>query len=146
MKTKITVVGWLVLIATVASAKEARFYEKGALLQMEAVSCGFEEKDGKGIVGSLIGTDSEHKKTHETLCQEYVLRSDRMVYRIRSKEERHPILLPVGDSVQFRIRKDRMLLLAPELDNKEREYFVTSMRPREQTVTADVKPQAESTK
>src|SRR5437867_4613537 len=34
---------------------------------------------------SDLGTDSEHKKTKALLCQEYVLRSDRVVYRIRSQ-------------------------------------------------------------
>ena len=132
MRNTVLAVALVVGFGSLAQAKDAKFYQKGTLTQMEAVSCGYEEKDGKGIAGALIGSDSEHKKTHETLCQEYVLRSDRMLYRIRSKDEKHPVLLPVGDSVQFRIKKDRMLLLAPEIDNKEREFFVTSMTPREE--------------
>ncbi len=121
----------LLILCGLAQAKQAKFYQQGTLLQMEAVSCGYEEKDGQGLAGALIGTDSEHKKTHEMLCQEYVLRDDRMVYRIRSKDEKHPVLLPVGDNVQFRIKKDRLLLLAPEVDSKEREFIVTSMSPRQ---------------
>lgn len=132
MRNTVSLVALVLVVCALAQAKDAKFYQKGTLTQMEAVSCGYEEKDGKGIAGALIGSDSEHKKTHETLCQEYVLRSDRMLYRIRSKDEKHPVLLPVGDSVQFRIKKDRMLLLAPEVDNKEREFFVTSMTPREE--------------
>jgi hypothetical protein len=139
LRNTVSLVALILVFGAGVQGKDAKFYQKGTLTQMEAVSCGYEEKDGKGLAGALIGTDSEHKKTHETLCQEYVLRADRMLYRIRSKEEKHPALLPVGDSVQFRIKKDRMLLLAPEVDNKEREFFVTSMRPREEKAEATVR-------
>ena len=132
MRNTVSLVAFILVVGAVVQAKEAKFYQKGTLTQMEAVSCGYEEKDGKGIAGALIGTDSQHKKTRETLCQEYVLKSDRMLYRIRSKDEKHPVLLPVGDTVKFRIKQDRMLLVASEIDNKEREYFVTSMTPREE--------------
>ncbi len=128
----------VLMLCCLAEAKEAKFYQKGTLLQMEAVSCGYEEKDGAGIAGTILGSDSEHKKTHDLLCQEYVLRGEQVVYRIRSKEEKHPVLLPVGESVQFRIKKDRLLLLAPEVDNKEREFLVTSMLPREDKTSAAV--------
>jgi hypothetical protein len=75
-----------------------------------------------------LGTDGAHKKTRQLLCQEYVLKTDRVVYRIRPRDEKHPVLLPVGERVEFRIRKDKLLLAAPELDGKEREYSVTSMQ------------------
>jgi hypothetical protein len=38
--------------------------------------------------------------------------------------------LPVGETAQFRIHKDKMLLRVPEGDGKEREYLVLSMTPR----------------
>jgi hypothetical protein len=38
--------------------------------------------------------------------------------------------LPVGETAQFRIHKDKLLLRVPEADGKEREYFVLSMTPR----------------
>jgi hypothetical protein len=44
---------------------------------------------------------------------------------------KHPILLPVGDSVQYRVKKDKMYVLDREDDKKEREYSVVSMRVRE---------------
>jgi len=40
------------------------------------------------------------------------------------------VLLPVGETAQFRIHKDKLLLRVPEADGKEREYFVLSMTPR----------------
>ncbi len=100
------------------------------LLSMEAVPCGYEENKGNGVAGELLGADSEHKKTQEMLCQEYVLQSDRILYRIRAKDQKHPRLLPVGQEAEFRIQNDKLLLRVPEMDSKEREFFVVSMTPR----------------
>ncbi len=145
MRTRLLAV--TLLWAFAAQAKEARFYEKGTVAEMNAVDCGTEEKGAKGIGGVLLGTDSQHRKTQELLCQEYVLRSDRLVYRIRPKEEKHPALLPVGEQAEFRIRKDRMYLRVPEGDGKERQYFVVSMIPRTDTdSTHPVSPAKDSGK
>jgi len=59
-----------------------------------------------------------------------VLQSDHVVYRIRPADQKHAVLLPVGDPVDFRIHKDRLYLMDPESDKKERQYIVLSMRPR----------------
>lgn len=112
------------------SAKE-HDYHSGALLRMDSSSCGMREKGGKSITGELLGTDSQSKNTREVLCQEYVLQSDRVIYRIRPKDEKHPVLLPIGEIAQFRIHKDKLILRVPEGDGKEREYIVLSMTPRE---------------
>ncbi len=61
---------------------------------------------------------------------------DRLIYRIRPKDDKHPALLPVGESAEFRIHKDKMLLRVPESDGKEREYIVVSMTPRADAVEA----------
>ena len=112
-------------------AKEHDDYQKGRLLRMDSTSCGYSEKDGKTLAGEIIGTDGQHKKTQELLCQEYVLESERLIYRIRPKDDKHPALLPVGETAQFRIHKDKMILRVPEGDGKEREYVVISMTPRD---------------
>jgi hypothetical protein len=111
-------------------AKDKPVYDRGVLLQMESTNCGFAEKDGKTLTGQILGTDGQHKNTQEVLCQEYILKSDRLIYRIRPKDDKHPTLLPVGESAEFRIHKDKMLLRVPEADGKEREYVVVSMTPR----------------
>ena len=96
-----------------------------------------DENSGKSVVGELVGTDSAHKKTHALLCQEYVLQSETVIYRIRPRDEKHPVLLPVGQKAQFRIQKDKMLLLVEDVDSKEREYSVVSMTPRHDKKSAE---------
>jgi len=119
------------LLASVCSAKEHDDYQKGMLLKMESAPCGMQEKGGKSITGELIGTDSQNKKTQEVLCQEYVLQAEKVVYRIRPKDDKHPTLLPIGETAQFRLHKDKLILRVPEGDGKEHEYTVVSMTPRE---------------
>ena len=113
-----------------AQPKDKPTFEKGALLRMDSTSCGYAEKDGKTVAGEIFGTDGQHKNTKEVLCQEYVLQSERVTYHIRPKDDKHPMLLPVGESAEFRIHKDKMLLRIPEDSDKEREYLVISMTPR----------------
>jgi hypothetical protein len=131
MKLRILATG-LLLVASVsiASAKE-HDYQKGTLLRMDSSSCGSQEKGSKTVAGEIFGTDGQHKKTQELLCQEYILQSDHVVYRIRPKDDKHPELLPIGEIAQFRISKDKLILRVPELSDKEHEYIVVSMTPRE---------------
>lgn len=146
MRRNILCTALLLALAGTAQAKEQPSYQKGTLVQMESVPCGFAEKSGKNITGELLGTDSAHKKTQEMLCQEYVLETDRIVYRIRPRDDKHPVLLPVGETAEFRIHKDRLLLRVPEADDKEREYTVVSMTPRadakgSKPIVSDKRPQ-----
>ena len=125
----------MVLLAAVARAKEPKHYQSGKLLKMESVKCGTDEKNGKSLAGEMIGTDSSHMKTREMLCQQYVLETDRVVYTIRPKDDKHPVLLPIGEKAQFRMDKDKIVLRVEDLDDKEREYEVVSMVPKD---SADV--------
>jgi len=124
-------------MASAAYAKDPKPYQTGKLLQMDSVQCGLAEKDGKSFAGEMLGTDSGSKKTHELLCQEYVVQAERVIYRIRPRDEKHPVLLPVGEQAQFRLQKDKMLLRVEDLDSKEREYIVVSMTPRSDSSTAE---------
>jgi hypothetical protein len=128
-----------IFLAATAYAKEPKAYQSGKLLQMDSVKCGVDEKDAKSFTGEMIGTDSGHKKTQELLCQEYVLQTDKMMYHIRPKDVKHPVILPVGERAQFRLDKDKLVLLVESLDSKEREYIVVSMTPRADS-TADATP------
>lgn len=118
----------LLLVASSAFGKDPVFHQQGTITAMDAVECGVDENSGKSFTGEVLGTDAGHKKTRELLCQEYVLKTDRVIYRFRPRDEKHPMLLPVGERAEFRIKKDKLLLAVPELDSKEREYSVTSMQ------------------
>ena len=132
MSKKIYALAACLVFAGVCAAKERTDYQKGTLLRMDSTSCGMQEKGSKSIAGELLGTDAQSKKTQEVLCQEYVLQTERVVYRIRPKDDKHPVLLPIGETAQFRIHKDKLILkVAESEDGKEREYIVVSMTPRQ---------------
>jgi hypothetical protein len=139
MRSKMMLCVMLVL-ASAAYAREPKLYQTGKILQMDSVQCGMAEKDAKSFAGEMLGTDSGSKKTHELLCQEYVVQGQKVIYRIRPRDEKHPVLLPVGEQAQFRLQKDKMLLRVEDLDSKEREYIVVSMTPRSDSSTADATP------
>jgi hypothetical protein len=121
----------IALIASVAQAKEPRHYQSGKLVKMESVKCGTDAKDAKSFAGEMIGTDSQHMKTKELLCQQYVLETDSVIYTIQPKDDKHPALLPIGEQAQFRLDKDKIVLRVEDGDDKEREYFVVSMTPND---------------
>lgn len=117
-------------VAVAARAKEPKPYQTGKLLQMSSVHCGTAEKSDKSTLSELIGSDDTSRKTQDVLCQEYVLQTDTVTYRIRPRDAKHPALLPVGSAAQFRIDKDKLLLRVENMGDKEREYVVVSMMPR----------------
>jgi hypothetical protein len=121
----------IALLAPIAQAKQPQHYQHGKLLRMDSEPCGMDQKNGKSLAGEMLGTDSAHMKTHELLCQEYVLETNKVVYRIRPKDDKHPALLPIGEKAQFRLDKDKMRLRVEDLDDKEREYIVVSMTPNQ---------------
>jgi hypothetical protein len=55
--------------------------------------------------------------------------SDEMEYHTRPMDLKHAILLPVGREVEFKIKKDRMLVRVPDGDKKMRSYEVVAMKP-----------------
>jgi hypothetical protein len=118
-----------VLLASVAYAKEPKAYMSGKILQMDSVECGSQEKDAKN-----------NHKTRELLCQQYVVQGEKTIYKIRPTDEKHRVLLPVGDQAQFRMQKDKMMLIVEGLDNKEREFVIVSMTPRTDASSADAGP------
>jgi hypothetical protein len=143
MKAATVLAGLALLAAPVALAKDAPGYEKGALLAMDSAKCGVNENGGKTMTAEILGGDSAHRKSHEVLCQDYTLQSEHITYRIRPADEKHPILLPVGESVEFRIHKGKMFVLASEVDHKEHQYTVLSMQIRQDVKAArDAQPAA----
>lgn len=126
----------VMLIASAAQAKEPKHYQSGKLVKMESVKCGTDAKDAKSFAGEMLGTDSTHMKTKELLCQQYVLETEGVIYRIEPKDDKHPALLPIGEQAQFRLEKDKMLLRVEDGDDKQREYLVVSMSPNDGSAQA----------
>jgi hypothetical protein len=108
------------LLAATAYAQVPKAYQSGTLLQMDSVSCSVD-------------------KTHDSLCHEYLLQTDKTNYRIRPRNAKHPVLLPVGEQAKFRLENGKMLLRVEALDGKERDYIVVSTAPRGDN-SADARP------
>ena len=68
-----------------------------------------------------------------TVCQEYVVQGDDVLFHLRPKDTKHAVLLPVGKEVAYRIEQDRFFLHTSTDGKKEREYLVVSMEPRAQS-------------
>ena len=124
------------MLASLAYAKDPKTYQAGKVLQMDSVNCG--EKVSSSVSAEALAPDAGHTKTQELLCQEYLMQSENIVYRIRPRKEKHPLLLPVGEYAHFRLEKDKLLLRIDALDSKEHEYTVISMTPRSDSRTADL--------
>ena len=97
--------------------------------KMEAVPCGAKEKGvtGLGSVWASIGITSVN--SDEKLCPQYQLRSDDMEYHVRPLDKKHPVLLPIGQEGEFRVKKDKFDMRVVDGDGKMRHYQVVSMKP-----------------
>jgi hypothetical protein len=116
-----------------AYARDHQAAQAGVVMQMESVNCGTDAKSDKSLAGEIIGTDNSHQKMHTLLCQEYLLRTEHVDYRIRPKDDKHPMLLTIGSNAQFHVEKDYIKLRVDGGDEKEHEYVVVSMTSRAET-------------
>ena len=62
-------------------------------------------------------------------------REGALIYRIRPRDQEHPVWLPVGEQAQFRLQKGKMLLRVEEREGNQRQYIVLSMTPRADSST-----------
>jgi hypothetical protein len=136
MNRKTPVVLALVVVAVfplIADGKKKSQPERAMLEKMEAVPCGAKQKglSGLGSFWASVGITDVH--SNEKRCPEYLLRTDGMDYKIRPIDLKHPVVLPIGHEVVFKIQKDRMMLRDPEGDKKVRSYEVVAMEPAEGT-------------
>jgi len=112
-----------------AGGKKKKAEPRAMLEKMEAVPCGAKQRGlaGLGTIWASVGVT--HVNSDEKLCPQYLLRTDEMEYHIRPTDSKHPVVLPVGQEVVFKIKKDRMFVKVPEGDNKTRTYRVVAMNP-----------------
>lgn len=108
MKTAfvLSVVVGATLLSAAAQAKDVS--QTATIVSMNSVPCGTQA--------------GHHKKTHELLCHEYVLRSGSTEYHIRQKEEKKPDLLAIGQQATFTIHDDRMRLHATNTSGKLKDF------------------------
>jgi hypothetical protein len=119
----------VVILAGILEAKEGRRNHVGQLLSMDSVPCGPVETS---TIGNVLfgGAQTPQVQIHEEkLCPEYILQSEGLYYRIRPKDRHHPTLLPIGEQVQFHLRKDHMVLQVEDLGSEEIECSVLSIVP-----------------
>ena len=112
------------LLAALARAQEQKKYHTAQLLQMESLQCTVFENPS-----------SDAKAADATFCLEYVVQGDDVLFHIRAKDYKHPVLLPVGKEVAYRVDEDRFFLRRVS-DRKEHEYVVVSMERREKSESA----------
>jgi len=123
MKSKLALAA--LLLTSLAQAQEPKKYRTGQLLQMESLQCTVFENPS-----------SDAKAADATICQEYVVQGDDVLFHLRPKDTKHPVLLPVGKEVGYRIDEERFFLRVSTNNKKEREYLVVSMEPREKSEAA----------
>lgn len=109
----------VLLAASLVEAQEPKKYHTGQLLQMESLQCTVFENPS-----------ADAKATDAAVCQEYVLQGDDVLFHLRAKDLKHPVLLPVGKEVGYRLEEDRFYLRVAASDRKDHEYQVVSMEPR----------------
>jgi hypothetical protein len=109
----------VLLLASLAQAQDPKKYRTGRLLQMESLQCTVFENPS-----------SNANAADATICQEYVVQGDDVLFHLRPKDTKHPALLPIGKEVGYRIDEDRFFLHTSTDGKKEREYLVVSIESR----------------
>ena len=116
----------LFLSAPVLHGKSHRNHT-GQLLRMETVRCG--PDDGGGVAKAIFGAQVPGPGQEERLCPEYILQAEGLYYRIRPRDHKHPVLLPIGEEAQFHFQKDRMVLQIEDFDEATYEFTVLAIIP-----------------
>jgi len=132
VNVKISLILGFVLVAAVplsAGGKKKNQPERAMLEKMEAVPCGATEKGVTGLGTVWASAGITHVNSDEKLCPQYMVLTDEMEYHIRPTDTKHPIVLPVGHEIEFKIKKDRMFVKVADSDGKTRTYSVVAMKP-----------------
>lgn len=108
----------VLLLASLAQAQDLKKYHNGRLLQMESLQCTVFESQS-----------SAAKASDATVCQEYVVEGDEVLFHLRPQQTKRPVFLPVGKEVGYRVEEGRFYLLLNG-DRKEHQYVVVSMEAR----------------
>ncbi len=113
----------LLIAGSSVHAKNSEPYQAGQLLQMNSVPC---------KAGQLNKTAS--------ICQEYTLQSENVVYHIRPRHHRHRIDLSLDQRANFRLQGNSILLRPEPTGSKEQRFTIISVSPVTDANTADSHP------
>jgi hypothetical protein len=143
MNFKTALILALVLVSAVplsADDKKKKQPERALLEKMEAVPCGAKEKGLTGLGTVWASAGITHVNSDEKLCPQYMVITDEMEYHIRPTDTKHPVLLPVGKEIEFKIKKDEMFLRVVDGDKKMDTYHVVSMKSTNSAADAQNSP------
>lgn len=110
--------------------------DRAMLEKMDAVPCGASQRGVTGLGSIWASVGITHINSNEKLCPRYLLRGDEMEYEIQPTQKKHPPILPIGQEVVFKIKKDQMSVKCPEGDKKTRTYEIVAMKPTDPERTA----------
>jgi len=116
MKPKLALA--VLLLASLAQAQDPKKYHSGRLLQMESLQCTVFESQSSAAQAS-----------DATVCQEYVVEGDEVLFHLRPTQTKRPVFLPVGKEVGYRVDEGKFYLLLTG-ERKEHQYVVVSMEAR----------------
>jgi hypothetical protein len=114
-----------------ASAKKKKVQPRGMLESMQSVPCGAKQRGLAGVGSIWASVGVTHVNSTEKLCPQYLVRTDDMDYEIRPKDMKHPEMLPIGQEVEIKLKKDHMDVKLPD-GGKTLSYIVVSMQPASQ--------------
>jgi len=127
----LAIIGLALLSAVPLSAgpKKKKVAPRAMLETMESVPCGAKQRGLSGLGTIWASAGITHVKSDEKLCQQYLLRTDDMEYHVRPTDNKHPVVLPVGQEVEYKIKGDKMFVKVPDGDKKTRTCKVVAMNP-----------------
>jgi hypothetical protein len=140
MKVRASLVAGLILLAAIPAnaGGDKKKPERAMLEKMEAVPCGAKEKGLTGLGTPWGSAGVTHVNSDEKLCPQYMVITDDMEYHIRPTDTKHPMVLPVGHEITFKIKKDHMILKVADGSNqKTMTYVVVAMKPNSDAAGKD---------
>jgi hypothetical protein len=131
MNVRAALIAGLILLGAIPAnaGGDKKKPERAMLEKMESVPCGAKEKGVTGLGTPWGSAGITHVNNDEKLCPQYMVITDDMEYHIRPTDTKHPVVLPVGHEIVFKIKKDRMILKVAEGNQKSMTYVVVAMKP-----------------
>jgi hypothetical protein len=131
MNVRASLIAGLILLGAIPAnaGGDKKKPERAMLEKMESVPCGAKEKGVTGLGTMWASAGITHVQNDEKLCPQYMVITDDMEYHIRPTDTKHPVVLPVGHEIVFKIKKDRMILKVADGNQKSMTYVVVAMKP-----------------